>query len=410
MRHPALPTRRRGADGGRSRKPLRHRGGRRRPRHQHRTGFVEVVPAPLELDGARSCKAHAARRKRPRRRRRFRAQPHGVVPALRIHARQRVRARDHRRRLASRRERRRADALDAVRQRHARIIRRCQKQQRRPVVGEQVAVNRAESLVACIHRILAALEARRHPREVARLLAQHAHAGAHVNVERRQRQKRIRADALHRIGNDEQPHPDALHKTTRERLGRHALHRHAVDVRGKRHHEPFRMPDRRRTAPQVHRNKGVAVLVASHADGAAQVRRTRRNLARAGFSRCPFLLDGLGKQLFAFLVRQAHAQRAHHQQIAVGARVPRRFRLPRPIGRKLRRPHLALHRPRGVQHVHFTDGKRRHIFVHLLNEIINRSINVVEHQIIRRHSFVLPPKTYRRARCLPPASPMLHCP
>lgn len=182
----------------------------------------------------------------------------------------------------------------------------------------------------------------------------------------RQRQKRVRADALHRIGNREQTHPHTLHKTTSERLGRDAHHRHAAEVRGKVHHEALAAPDGRRETPQVYRDDGVTVLVATHAQRPAQVDGLQPRVLRTSRVPSPLPLGGLGEQRFALLIRKPHAQRSHHQQVAVSTLLTA-LRRPRPVRRQLRRPHLAIDRARCVHHVDLGGRQRQLIFVHLHN-------------------------------------------
>ena len=205
----------------------------------------------------------------------------------------------------------------------------------------------------------------------------------------RQRQKRVRADDLHRVGHREQAHAHALHESARERLGRYAHHRHAVHERGQADHQAVVASRRRGEPAQVESHERVPVGILAHAQRPAQVvahalaRRGRRARARKG--RCTVLSDALlcasplrrmREQLLALLVRQPHAQRAHHQQVAVralpalvpGTRLaPRR---PRPVRRQLRGPHLALCSLRGADHVDILCAKVGRIFAHMLNEFV----------------------------------------
>ena len=322
------------------------------------------------------------------RRRVLRAQPHRVVPRLRVDVREPASARHDAGRLAAGGERGRPHALDPLGQRDAGRIRRRQEQQRRSPIGEQAAVARLEAVVAGIDRVRAPLEPRRHAGQIARLLAQHAHAAPEVDTLCRQRQKRVRRDALDRVGHHEEPHAHALHQPARERLGRDAHDGDPVHERGQRHHQTIVAADDLRETAQVEPRKRIAVDILANLDRAAQpvLHASARRRGRRGSGG---MAGSARQQRLALGVGDAHAERPHHEQIAVRS-TRLRFgvvlaRSPRLIGKKLGRPHLALARLRGPHDLRVTRVELRRIFDRLLNQTIDRSLDLMEHQRVSGH-------------------------
>ena len=87
---------------------------------------------------------------------------------------------------------------------------------------------------------------------------------------RRQRQKRVRRDALDRVGHHEEPHAHALHQPARERLGCDAHDGDPVHERGQRHHQTIVAADDLRETAQVEPRKRIAVDILANLDRAAQ--------------------------------------------------------------------------------------------------------------------------------------------